>query len=170
MMPLRRSKRARGDIEMTISMRLVCCIFAFVASHSALAQEKFSIEINQKMDSVLVEDNRGGPNSTLVVDTQKDSNERRLSFNRDIKALGIVGKIDNCSLLIDVPAGTMNHSYGGFCSLRHGNKRINIYICNDDMVGHFALYHDNVMMDHGRIAITSKETLIKFVVSNCLGG
>jgi len=122
------------------------------------------------MDAVLVEDNQGGPNSTLVVHTEKDNNERTHSFNRDIKALGIVGKIENCSLLIDVPAGTMNHSYGGFCSLRHGNKKINVHICNDDMVGHFALYHDSVMTYHASIAISSKAALIKFVVSNCIGG
>ena len=152
------------------SMRIICYIFVFVASSSALAQEKFSIEIRQKMDAVLVEDKQGGPNSTLVVHTEKDTNERTPSFNRDVKALGLAGKIDNCSLLINVPAGTKNHSYGGYCSLRHGNKKINVYICNDDMVGHFALYHDSVMMYRANVAIISKEMLIKFVVSNCIGG
>jgi hypothetical protein len=145
------------------SMRTIGYMFVFVASH-ATAQDKFSIEINKQMDAVLVEDNRGGPNDTLVVHTEKNSNKRKSLFNRDIKALGIIGKIDNCSLLIEVPAGTMNHSYGGFCSLTQGKKKRNMYICNDEMVGHFALYHA------ASVTIASKNELIKFVVSNCIGG
>ena len=102
-------------------------------------------------------------NNNLLVHTVEDSNERTPSFNRDVKALGIIGRIDNCSLLLDVPAGSKNHSYGGFCSLMQGKKKRNVYICNDNMVGHFALYH-------GSVTINSKAALIKFVVSNCIGG
>jgi len=52
------------------SMRIIGYIFVFVAS-PATAQDKFSIEINQQMDAVLMEDNQGGPNDTLVVHTEK---------------------------------------------------------------------------------------------------
>jgi len=57
----------------------------------------------------------------------------------------------------------MNHSYGGFCSLTQGKKKRNVFICNDEMVGHFALYHTSVTVE-------SKAELIKFVASNCIGG
>jgi hypothetical protein len=151
--------------KMIPSTRTIFYIFVLAASNSASAQEKFSIEIPQKMDAVTVEAKQFGvtSNNDLTVYTEKDSNERTRSFNRDVKALGIIGKIHNCSLLIDVPAGTQNHSYGGFCSLTQGKKKRDVYICNDDMVGHFALYHASV-------TINSKAALIKFVVSNCIGG
>jgi len=153
------------------SMRMICFIFALVASNSALAQETFSIEIPQQNDAVTIESKMFGhrSNDTLIIHTEENSNERTPPFNRDIKELGIIGKIDNCSLLLDVPAGTKNHSYGGFCSLMQGKKKRNVYICNDDMEGHFALYHDSALY-RGGVTIPSKAQLIKFVVSNCIGG
>lgn len=149
---------------MNSSTGIISFVLALVASNSVLAQERFSIEIPSQMDAVSVEKERFGRTSstTLFVRTIEDSNKRTPSFNQNIKALGIIGKIDSCSLLIEVPAGK-NQSYGGFCSLIRGKKKRNVYICNDDIVGHFALYHASVTSE-------AKHTLIKFVVSNCIGG
>jgi hypothetical protein len=146
----------------------ILTVFAFsllVTSHAALAQESFSVKMPQQTDRVTVEHGSFGRilTSDLFVNTEKDSNKRNPSFDRDIKELGIKGKIANCSLLIDIPAGSENHSYGGFCSLEQEGKKRDIYICNDNMVGHFALYHSSVTIKH-------KPHLIKFVVSNCIGG
>jgi hypothetical protein len=148
---------------MASSMRMLCYILVLVAASSAVAQEKISIEVSEDLDAVSVKTKQFGQTSKniFVVHTLKDSNERTTSFNRDIKELGVAGRIDNCSLLIDIPAGSKNHSYGGFCSLMQDNKKTNMYICNDEMVGHFALCHATV-------TITSTVELSKFVVSKAL--
>lgn len=102
-----------------------------------------------------------GNGAALIV---SNPNERTDSFNGDIKGSGLKGKISQCKVLIDVPVGTAhgNHSYGGLCALSEDEKKSNIMICNDDMIGHFKM--DKVMHE-----VTMQE-LVDFVVSNCYGG
>jgi hypothetical protein len=93
-----------------------------------------------------------------------DPNERRDSFNADMKRRGIVGKITGCKSLIDVPAGTAHgdHSYGGWCTIDESNEKVEVMICNDDMVGNFKV------TKHAHSPTTQE--LVDFVVSNCVGG
>ncbi len=145
-------------------VKIATFLWALFASSLVFAQDALSIKIPQKMDQVNIERESFGQTSKMdfFVLTEKDSSERIISFNQGIKELGINGEIVSCSLLIKVPSGK-DHVYGGFCSLAQGSKKMNLYVCNDDMVGHFALYHASVTIEY-------KPMLIQFVASNCLGG
>ena len=143
---------------------IICCLSltAYLADAKEQGSEYQTITISPKMDEVILKDNFG--EDTLTVQTIDDFNLRLKSFNESAQALGLKGKIESCDTLIDIPGG-MNHSYGAFCTLLQGKKRIPIQVCNDDMVGDFALNHPyRNEMDK------TKNDLIMFVVSNCLGG
>jgi uncharacterized protein len=73
------------------------------------------------------------------------------------------GKIVGCDLLIEIPRGTMNHLYGGFCTLINGSEKTDVQICNDEMIGGFT-------MEKIKKSTSSKQDLIKFTLSNCHGG
>jgi hypothetical protein len=101
-----------------------------------------------------------------------DNTKFRLkSFNDDIHRIGIKGNIENCNMLISAHIGTHDgdNLYGGYCTLVQGNgvKKL-IEICDDDLVGHFALYYD---YPTGVIVKSrDKQSLVSFVEQNCTGG
>jgi hypothetical protein len=107
---------------------------------------------------------KGRPYDVFI---ENDVNARTPSFNRDIKAHGLKGRIVSCALLIDLPVGVVggNHSYGGYCKLvdDHG-ARSQIAICNDDKSGHFKLERADAAADW------SEDALAEFVARNCYGG
>ncbi len=93
-----------------------------------------------------------------------ENNQRNESFNADIKNMKLGGKIVQCNVLVDVPTGVRDgeNGYGGICSLSTKGKLTKVMICNDDMVGHFKM--DKINHE------VSKQELVNFIVSNCLGG
>jgi len=66
---------------------------------------------------------------------------------------------------VNLPAGTArgNHSFGGICRLDDGRSRTDVLICNDDMVGHFAM--DRIEVDR-----ETDKALIDYVNTKCFGG
>lgn len=89
--------------------------------------------------------------------------ERVAAFDVDLRNSGIPGRIRSCRVLLDVSLGHAqgNHSYGGICSLQFGKIRREFLLCNDQLVGHFALAADFVV---------SREWVARFVRANCVGG
>lgn len=87
------------------------------------------------------------------------------AFNASLAEHQFNGKIIGCSKLLDLPVGTAhgNHSFGGLCTLEQNTKRKAITICNDAMVGHFAV---NVVGSN----IPTDQDLIDFTNKQCFGG
>jgi uncharacterized protein YecT (DUF1311 family) len=71
----------------------------------------------------------------------RDPSYRITSFNQSLKANHTAGSIIGCNRLIDLPVGFRgsNHTFGGYCTLQSGEGRKRVKVCNDDMIGHFAL-------------------------------
>jgi hypothetical protein len=76
-----------------------------------------------------------------------------------------MGEIIVCQRLVDLPVGFAhsNHSYGGHCTLEDGSSRKPVMICNDEMVGHFAI-------QALRFGVEADDKLIDFTGRNCFGG
>jgi uncharacterized protein len=79
--------------------------------------------------------------SCRSVVTYRDTSARMKSFNQSLRTNHSPGSVIGCSRLIDLPVGFRgsNHSFGGFCTLQTEEGRKNVKICNDDMVGRFAI-------------------------------
>lgn len=95
----------------------------------------------------------------------RDPAKRLDSFNASLRAKKIPGTLIGCSRLVDLPVGTArgNHSFGGICTMTHGDTRHIVTICNDSMIGHFAI--DNT----GGNPVTDKQ-LVEFTDKQCFGG
>lgn len=104
----------------------------------------------------------GDASYSIMVLGERFVAERVSKFEADARRRGIAGQIE-CSLVIDIPIGTVtgNHSYGGLCILRQGSTRTPVAICNDELVGHFAMSWNPAF---------TKERLAKFVADQCFGG
>ena len=86
------------------------------------------------------------------------------SFNASLKTRKFP-TLDSCTLLIDLPVGTAsgNHSFGALCQQKQEHKLSRrILICNDEMIGHFAL--------EPATKNVGKDQLIEFIATNCYGG
>jgi hypothetical protein len=84
-------------------------------------------------------------------------------FETDLKDLGIDGHVKSCGPMVDVAVGRAdgNNSYGAECVIIFGSKTKKMMICDDDMVGHFALNNE---------AYADGEYLAQFIQQNCYGG
>jgi uncharacterized protein len=87
------------------------------------------------------------------------------SFNASLEKHHIPGKIIGCSRLVDLPVGSAdgNHSFGGICTIQDGAARRTLSICNDVMVGHFA-------MQLASEVIPNDQQLVRFTNEKCFGG
>lgn len=102
--------------------------------------------------------------SCRSVITMRDTGARVESFNKSLSDSKKPGRILGCDKLIDLPAGggsDGNHSYGGFCTLQSGTTRQRVRVCNDEMVGHFAIEPSTDESASG---------LRDFTNSQCFGG
>lgn len=95
----------------------------------------------------------------------RDPSLRIDSFNKSLAAAKPGTRVVGCYKLIDLPAGTAhgNHSFGGICRIDGGWLHGDVLICNDDMVGRFA-------MDHVEPDAATDEVLIDYVNTKCFGG
>lgn len=95
--------------------------------------------------------------------TYRDSAYRIKDFNQSMKSNGTSGEIIGCSSLIDIPVGTRhsNHSFGGYCTIKNDKTQKKVKICNDDMLGHFAMEP---------AAKEDQKELIEFTYGKCYGG
>lgn len=71
----------------------------------------------------------------------RDPSIRITSFNQSLRDRGEAGRVLGCSALIGLPVGTArgNVRYGGHCVLEKNGARSMVAICNDDMIGQFAI-------------------------------
>lgn len=100
--------------------------------------------------------------SQFRVETPKGSPaEFENFFTLSAKRIGVMAKIEDCSLIIDIPAGK-NHSYGASCKLVTAEKQVDVVLCHDDVVQRFALA--------STIGQASRDDIVEFTVSNCFGG
>jgi uncharacterized protein len=107
------------------------------------------------------------PDGRTACDTvvsYRDPSFRLASFNQTLAEQRKPGRIIGCTMLIDLPVGTAhgNDSFGGYCVLDEGAKRTEVKICNDEMIGHFALQTIDPTSE-------SKKALIDFTADQCLG-
>jgi uncharacterized protein YecT (DUF1311 family) len=95
----------------------------------------------------------------------RDPTERMDSFNKKLALHQRGTRIIGCDRLIDLPVGyaNSNHSFGGYCTTLDGSSRSRVMICDDEMIGHFAM--QQVGEDEG-----DDKKLIDFTDQNCFGG
>jgi uncharacterized protein len=101
--------------------------------------------------------------SCRSVITMRDTGARVDAFNKSLAENKKPGRVLGCDRLIDLPSGTSggNHSYGALCTLQAGSARQRVRICNDEMVGHFALEPSTD---------DSAKALLEFTNRQCFGG
>lgn len=103
--------------------------------------------------------------SCINVVSYRDTAIRIGSFNRSLAEHKKSGKIIGCSRLVNLPVGYAgsNNSFGGICTLQQSEQRKQVAICNDDMVGHFAM-QPTMPQD------VSETHLVDFTHDRCYGG
>jgi hypothetical protein len=96
---------------------------------------------------------------------QRDPNGRVVSFNKSLSTHEIAGNIIVCQRLVDLAVGIVsgNNSYGGYCTLEKGGRRTPVEICDDNLIGHFAVRSIST-------AAMTDEGLVRFTSANCFGG
>jgi hypothetical protein len=112
------------------------------------------------------EDHRCPPEPEFVVETITDAarvQERMAAFDRSLRDSGNAGRVRSCRMIVDVTKGlaNSNHSYGAICRIESAGASHEYFLCNDEMVGHFAL---------ATRMVESREALADFVKWNCVGG
>jgi hypothetical protein len=117
---------------------------AQTATHAAGEERVYSEYVNSDIEST-------------------DVRRRVRDFQRTLRMTGHKGKVLSCSTLVQISRGTVtsNLSYGGFCKVAVRGAINRYALCNDKMVGHWAMtenYEQN------------RSWLVKFVTSECVGG
>lgn len=89
--------------------------------------------------------------------------ERTASFNKSLKHKGHTGVIKDCSDIYDFPVGIAggNHSFGSICTYKHDQTTEKVFVCNDIMMGHFAVLNKFTDTDQWKA---------KAIYENCYGG
>ncbi len=127
-------------------------------------------EQGRSISNIHINDQSVWPDGTdhdVTLSVESEVNLRVPSFNDSLKLEKQNGVIEGCYILIDLPAPSVmgDHSYGGYCKLKlapHTKKLVKI--CNDNMVGHFAIE------DAEALALWSVRSLAEFVAHHCVGG
>jgi hypothetical protein len=85
------------------------------------------------------------------------------SLQTDLVRLGFSGRVQACSHAVHLLDGRPDgdHFFGAICSLDHGGRHTQVMMCDDRMVGHFAL----VLTFAG-----TREDVVRFTDANCAGG
>jgi hypothetical protein len=88
---------------------------------------------------------------------------RTKKFAIEMKNLGFKGDIRSCRLMVWQAVGVKggNISYGAICTVNTNRRLYDLMMCDDDLVGHYALTNTFVM---------SEEAVAKFTKQNCYGG
>jgi hypothetical protein len=99
----------------------------------------------------------------LQVDEPLEIAKRQRSFEKNLRAAGWSGRLISCRMMTDVTSGKRgsNHSYGAVCDLVNGKHRATLLLCNDKMVGHFAM---------STSFVEAPDWIVRFTKNNCTGG
>ena len=82
-------------------------------------------------------------------------------FEKDLRDFGVKGKLD-CSLMIELNEAPRDPSYGAVCKLSNGKESRPIMVCDDTMIGKFAVKFSGFA--------ESVEWLTIFTKANCSNG
>lgn len=95
----------------------------------------------------------------------RDPGYRVASFNNSLASNKRSARVIGCDRLIDLPVGyaNSNDSFGGYCTILDGSIRSRVMICDDDMIGHFAMQSIKENED-------TDQKLIEFTNEHCFGG
>lgn len=107
-----------------------------------------------------------GPAPELVAAEITDPSrmeERMADFRRSMLDSGNRGRLTACRMIMDVTQGLINsnHSYGAICMIKPADTMREVFVCNDEIVGHFAI---------APAAAASRDAVVAFVKSKCVGG
>lgn len=103
-----------------------------------------------------------GPFGLYDVREARIVEEQIVRFTESLNLVSPSARVLSCELMIDLPVGTArgNHSYGAYCQVEVDGVRRSWVLCNDQMVGHFAL------ASFGPI----RSQIAQFTYDNCTGG
>jgi hypothetical protein len=89
--------------------------------------------------------------------------DRMARFDRALQRIGFSARLTGCAGMIDLPAGVAggDHSYGAICTADVAGKPVKLLLCDDDLIGHFALKASGFSGSRDAIAL--------FVDENCTG-
>ncbi|CAH0235122.1 hypothetical protein [Pseudomonas brassicacearum] len=98
-----------------------------------------------------------------TIEDQKVISERTEAFNKSLEHKGYAGAIKDCSDIYDFPVGvaSANHSFGSICTYQHDQATEKVFVCNDLMVGHFAMLYEFTDTDQWQA---------RAIFENCYGG
>ena len=90
--------------------------------------------------------------------------KRTAGFASHLRHLGFSGRLRACRNMMEVAVGVRggNLSYGAVCEIVVNGKASNVLLCDDNMVGHFALNGGSFGM--------SEDSVAEFTKQNCYGG
>jgi hypothetical protein len=89
--------------------------------------------------------------------------ERSKIFQQDLlRRLGLTAQVSHCTHMVQWAVGVRggNFSYGAICTVKNHGKSRSILMCDDVMVGHFALTTDFAYSDRW---------VADFTKNNCVG-
>ncbi len=108
---------------------------------------------------------QAGPPYRHSINNPEDVSGIAHGFSKSFrKFLGTSAEIRECTHVIDQAVGTANgnHSYGAICKVQIGKSVHPAMVCNDLMVGHFAISAGTFAMADDDVA--------DFTRRNCYGG
>jgi len=107
---------------------------------------------------------RSGPPYEQRVSDAAAMSVRIEKFANVMKKLGFNGEIRSCKLMVQQAVGVRggNISYGAICTIHADNRLQEVMMCDDDMVGHYALKALTFVM--------SEDAVAEFTRKNCYGG
>jgi hypothetical protein len=96
-----------------------------------------------------------------VVRDRNEITEIAGKFERELHKLGVQGTIVSCTNAVNVAVGVRggNIAHGAICTWSVAGKTVNALLCNDDMVGNFALSVSYVR---------ANDSVAAFAKDNCL--
>jgi hypothetical protein len=170
-----------GEYKMKLFCALI--IFGLVSAYQPFCQKAYAKDIKpsleqQKNDfmadiegweAVSEVKLSGGRSVGVFLNGERDTKAQIISFNTSIKQNNLSGKILLCRRSIEIPVGRANSntSHGGVCLYSDKGQYTPVYICNDEMVGHFKMtpLDGTINSFDGSIL-----TITNFTMQNCFGG
>ena len=107
-------------------------------------------------------ENQCGPFDLYDVRENRIVEDRLERFTEDLRRVSPSAQVLACELMVELPVGTArgNRSYGAYCEVEVDGVQRSWVLCNDDMVGHFAL----ASLNPARLRIA------QFTYDHCTGG
>lgn len=167
-------------------MKLSCAliIFGLVTAYQPFCPKAYAKDIKpsleQQTKDFMAEDidgweavshveSSGPPSMTVFLNRERHTQARIISFNTSLKQNNLSGKILLCRRSISIPVGRVNAnvSHGGICLYSDKEKYTPVYICNDEMVGHFKMTPLDRKLGS---FVGSISEITDFTMKNCFGG